>query len=283
VVQTFVDQGYPREKLVRHQYGYDPQDYYSDSSSAEDKNHGLTMLFAGDCAVRKGVHLALEAWLNSPAHRNGKFQIAGRFLPAYAEKLAPMLAHPSVEVLGFRNDVPELMRKSDLFVLPSIEEGSALVTSDARGSGCVLLVSEAAGAICKHMENALVHRVGDIARVSPDVRRHCPRGNPPRRGSPAAGVRGWLKVQSYTDPPENLLHNFNPSERLHRQFNELVDYTQMLVRRSPEQRVKFWSTADASSPERWKESTRFEVVIRDGAVVVEPVTVAARLIDTAVA
>jgi glycosyltransferase involved in cell wall biosynthesis len=169
VVQTFVDQGYPREKLVRHQYGYDPQDYYSDSSSAEDKNHGLTMLFAGDCAVRKGVHLALEAWLNSPAHRNGKFQIAGRFLPAYAEKLAPMLAHPSVEVLGFRNDVPELMRKSDLFVLPSIEEGSALVTSDARGSGCVLLVSEAAGAICKHMDNALVHRVGDVMTLTEHI------------------------------------------------------------------------------------------------------------------
>jgi ATP-dependent Clp protease ATP-binding subunit ClpA len=35
--------------------------------------------------------------------------------------------------------------------------------------------------------------------------------------------------------------------------------------------------------ERWKESARFEVVVRDGAVVVEPVTLAARLIDTAVA
>jgi ATP-dependent Clp protease ATP-binding subunit ClpA len=35
--------------------------------------------------------------------------------------------------------------------------------------------------------------------------------------------------------------------------------------------------------ERWKESTRFDVVVRDSAVVVEPVTVTARLIDTAVA
>jgi glycosyltransferase involved in cell wall biosynthesis len=50
--------------------------------------------------------------------------------------------------------------------LPSIEEGSALVTSEARGSGCVLLVSEAAGAICKHMENALVHPVGDVQQLT---------------------------------------------------------------------------------------------------------------------
>jgi len=35
--------------------------------------------------------------------------------------------------------------------------------------------------------------------------------------------------------------------------------------------------------ERWKEATRFEVVVRDGQLVVEAGTVAARLIDTAVA
>lgn len=65
------------------------------------------------------------------------------------------------------------------------------------------------------------------------------------------------KIRPSGNPAENLRRDFDPSGRLHRQFNELVDFTQMLVRRSPEQRVKFWSTADASSPERWKESTKF--------------------------
>jgi ATP-dependent Clp protease ATP-binding subunit ClpA len=35
--------------------------------------------------------------------------------------------------------------------------------------------------------------------------------------------------------------------------------------------------------ERWKESARFDVVVRDGELAVEPVSMAARLIDTAVA
>src|SRR5208283_2319371 len=122
--------------------------------------------FVGVCAVRKGVHYALDAWLKSPASKDGTFLIAGEFLPEYREKLASMLAHPSVLALGHRNDVPELMRKSDILVLPSIEEGSALVTSEARGSGCVLLVSEAAGAICRHKENALVHSVGDVVALT---------------------------------------------------------------------------------------------------------------------
>jgi glycosyltransferase involved in cell wall biosynthesis len=166
VLQTFLDQGFPRGRLMRHQYGYDEKAYYPDSNPAPQTKRGLTVLFAGDCAVRKGVHFALEAWLKSPAHNDGTFMIAGKFLPAYAEKLSGMLSHPSVQVLGFRNDIPDLMRKSDVFVLPSIEEGSALVTSEARGSGCVLLVSEATGAICKHMENALVHGVGDVETLT---------------------------------------------------------------------------------------------------------------------
>jgi glycosyltransferase involved in cell wall biosynthesis len=127
------------------------------------------MLFVGVCAVRKGLHYALEAWLASPASREGTFLIAGDFLPAYREKLAPMLAHPSIRVLGHRTDIPELMRSSHILVLPSIEEGFGLVCTEAMGSGCVPLVSEACTEICKHMENALVHKVGDVAALKSHI------------------------------------------------------------------------------------------------------------------
>lgn len=165
VVQTFLDQGYPRRKLTRHMYGFDEKAYYP-ATRRQDPNRGLTMLFVGVCAVRKGVHLALEAWLNSPASRNGTFLIAGEFLPAYAERLRPMLSHPSVKVLGHRNDIPELMRSSDILVLPSIEEGSALVVSEALGSGCVPLVSDAATGNCIHMESGFVHATGNVEALT---------------------------------------------------------------------------------------------------------------------
>ena len=45
--------------------------------------------------------------------------------------------------------------------------------------------------------------------------------------------------------------------RAHRQFRELVEYTQALVRKSPSARAAFWSKGDTSSPQRWKESTKF--------------------------
>jgi glycosyltransferase involved in cell wall biosynthesis len=168
VAKTFLDRGYPQAQLARHQYGFDGEAFHP-GREPRDRRRGLTMLFVGACAVRKGLHYALEAWLSSPASQDGTFLIAGEFLPDYQQKLASMLAHPSVKILGHRNDVAELMRNSDILVLPSIEEGSALVTSEARGSGCVLLVSDAAGAICRHMENALVHKARDVSALAEHI------------------------------------------------------------------------------------------------------------------
>ncbi len=164
VVKTFLDQGFPKEKLVRFFYGVDEKQFYPDLTRRVP-DRGITMIFVGVCAVRKGLHYALEAWLKSPASKDGTFSIAGDFLPAYKEKLAPLLAHPSIRVLGHRNDVPELMRQSDLFVLPTIEEGFGLVCTEAMASGCVPLVSDACTDLCVHMQNALVHRVGDSATL----------------------------------------------------------------------------------------------------------------------
>jgi glycosyltransferase involved in cell wall biosynthesis len=168
VKRTFVDAGYPAERLLRHQYGFDEK-AFTPSSRLSSPADGLRMLFVGGAAPRKGVHYALDAWLQSTAHLNGEFAIAGEFIPAYRDKLRSQLSHPSVRVLGHRTDVAELMRNSDILVLPTIEEGSALVTSEARGSGCVLLVSEAAGALCTHMENALIHKVGDVQELTSQI------------------------------------------------------------------------------------------------------------------
>jgi glycosyltransferase involved in cell wall biosynthesis len=69
-------------------------------------------------------------------------------------------------VLGHRDDVPELMRSSDVFVLPSLEEGFPLACVEAIASGCVPLVSDACSEACQHGETGLVHRVGDVDTLS---------------------------------------------------------------------------------------------------------------------
>ena len=168
VVQTFLDQGVPPEKMARNIYGVDEKVFHP-SPQARDAKRGLTMISVGVCAVRKGLHFALEAWLKSPASQSGTFLIAGEFLPAYRQKLSALLAHPSVKVLGHRQDVYELVRDSDVLVLPSIEEGFGLVCTEAMASGCVPLVSDACTDLCRHMENALVHHVGDVTALTQHI------------------------------------------------------------------------------------------------------------------
>lgn len=168
VVKTFEERGTPRKKLLRFINGVDETIFYPSTQSREP-NRKFTMLFVGVCAVRKGVHFALEAWLKSPASRDGEFLIVGDVLPGYADKLASQLAHPSVKVLGHVEDVPGLMRKADILVLPSIEEGFGRVVTEAMASGCVPLASEACTDACRHMETGLRHPVGDVETLARQI------------------------------------------------------------------------------------------------------------------
>jgi glycosyltransferase involved in cell wall biosynthesis len=164
VLQSFIDRGFPEQRLIRHGYGYDER-RFRPGEGERNGRQGLTVLFAGVCAVRKGLHFALDAWVRSSASIDGTLLIAGEFLPEYRDKLAGKLAHPSVRVLGHTNSVPELMREADLLLLPSIEEGSPLVAMEAIGSGCVPLVSEVCRGACRHGANALVHPTGDVGAL----------------------------------------------------------------------------------------------------------------------
>lgn len=161
VIETFRKYGY-KETLERHQYGYDPERFWLPDRMRQPTNLHLRVAYVGLCAPHKGLHVALDAWFRSGAAERGRFLICGRFEPAYREILAERLAHPSVEVLGFREDVGEVLRSCDALVLSAAAEGSALVGYEARGSGCVVLVSSSSGIPCTHGKDAFVHEVGDV-------------------------------------------------------------------------------------------------------------------------
>ena len=77
VVKTFVDRGFPRKKLLRFINGVSDKIFYP-ASEPPDPGRQFTMLFVGVCAVRKGVHFALEAWLKSPGFPERQIPDCGR-------------------------------------------------------------------------------------------------------------------------------------------------------------------------------------------------------------
>jgi dienelactone hydrolase len=66
-----------------------------------------------------------------------------------------------------------------------------------------------------------------------------------------------MAISRSTESLQDLRHSFDPNERLHRQLLQLVAHTQKLAQESPRRRAEFWSKADTSSPDRWRQSTKF--------------------------
>jgi len=168
--RTFLNRGHAPARLGLHQYGFDPARFPAPQAERNGRAPGLRAVFVGRCEPRKGLHYALQAWLASGAADRGTFTICGDFYPGYEDLLAEQLGHPSVCVKGFVPNVAALMRESDVLVLPTVEEGSALVTYEAQASGCVPVVSDAAGARCTHLEDGLVHDAGDITALTEHLR-----------------------------------------------------------------------------------------------------------------
>ncbi|MET0600897.1 MAG: glycosyltransferase family 4 protein [Baekduia sp.] len=170
VAGTFAERGFAPEVLLRHRYGYDPERF---SAAGRDDAGGrpFTVLFAGRGEPRKGLHVALEAWHGAGAgSAGGRFVIAGPIDAPYLEVLAPLLDDPSVEHLGPTGAMADVMRAADVLVLPSVEEGSALVTYEARATGCVLAVSDHAGAVAEHEVDALIHPAGSVTTLTEHLR-----------------------------------------------------------------------------------------------------------------
>ncbi|MBG6237110.1 glycosyltransferase involved in cell wall biosynthesis [Mycetocola sp. CAN_C7] len=166
VERSFLARGYEQNRLIRHQYGFDPANI---RVPVREANHPFTAVFVGRGVPRKGLHYALEAWLASRASATGRLLIYGAFDPDYRELLRASLAHPSVTVCGPTEKPGAAYAKADVLLLPSVEEGSALVTYEAQGAGVIPLVSSASGAVVEHGVNGLVHDPGDVATLTAHI------------------------------------------------------------------------------------------------------------------
>ncbi|MET1051585.1 MAG: glycosyltransferase family 4 protein [Mycetocola sp.] len=166
VAQSFLARGFEPHRLIRHQYGFDPATI---RIPVRQGSRPFTAVFVGRGVPRKGLHYALDAWLASRASASGRLLIYGEIDPDYSELLSGALAHPSVFVCGPTEKPNTAYAKADVLLLPSVEEGSALVTYEAQGAGVVPLVSSASGAVVDHGVNGLVHEPGDVAALTAHI------------------------------------------------------------------------------------------------------------------
>jgi starch synthase len=141
--RSFVEMGIPAEKVHTIPYGVRLEKFTPTSEPPAD---GFEALFVGGVGLRKGIPYLLEAFAQV-RHPNKRLRIVG----ALSREMAPVLAtlpQHHVEFLGLQSQqrVAELMSGSHLLVLPSIEEGLALVQGQSMACGCPVLATTNTGA-----------------------------------------------------------------------------------------------------------------------------------------
>ena len=141
--RTFVEMGLPAEKVHTIPYGVRLERF---SPTGEAPSDRFEVLFVGSVGLRKGVPYLLDAFarLRHPAKRL-------RIVGAVHEDIKAVLRtlpQEHVEFAGILDQagVRDAMSTSHVLVLPSIEEGLALVQGQALACGCPVLASTNTGA-----------------------------------------------------------------------------------------------------------------------------------------
>lgn len=139
VEASLLENGVPRSKFLDASYGWEPARLFGKRPLLEP-SAGVTAVFVGAICVRKGAHLLLEYWAQSGV--KGRLVLAGEMEPTIKEKCASLLARDDVIVLDYFKDVGALYQSADLFIFPSLEEGSPLVMYEACGAGLPVITTE---------------------------------------------------------------------------------------------------------------------------------------------
>jgi starch synthase len=140
--RSFVEEGVAAEKLRVIPYGVRLDSF---RPGGEPSAESFEVLFVGQVSLRKGVPYLLQAF-SELQHRRKRLRIVGPVFP----HMRPLLANlpmEHVEVIGAvsREELVRLFHSSHAMVLPSLEEGLALVQGEAMACGCPVIATPNTG------------------------------------------------------------------------------------------------------------------------------------------
>ena len=212
--RSFLTMGVPAEKLHTIPYGVRLESF---SKVADPSDESFDVLFAGSVSLRKGVPYLLEAF-RKVNHPKKRLRLAGG-VSADLKQVLERLPKENVEFLGPlpQSQLPLLMSRSHLLVLPSIEDGFGLVLSQALACGCPLLASTNTGGddlITDGVEGFIVP-IRSVDALTERMQRLADDRDLQRRMSEAALTRvknigGWTQ---YGDGWEKLLRQLTGKSR----------------------------------------------------------------------
>src|SRR5437660_678809 len=137
VRRSLIAAGIPAGKVLSTSYGWSPQ--RSGAPRRERAAKASVFLFVGTVCIRKGAHLLAEAWAQAAVP--GQLEFCGQLLPEIERVSRTHLARPDVRLRGQVTTISSAYAAADVFVFPTLEEGSPLVVMEAMAQGLPVLTS----------------------------------------------------------------------------------------------------------------------------------------------
>lgn len=145
VKEVLIEAGFPRDKIYLLPYGYDPRIFFP--LPAPPRNQVKKILFGGTVSIRKGWYYLKEIINNFTGDRQVQFIIAGRVAAEVKDDFNELIStHPDrVAYLGqlSQKKLAREMRRSDIFIFPSVLEGFGLTVLQALACGTPVIASRA--------------------------------------------------------------------------------------------------------------------------------------------
>lgn len=172
VKDTFANQGWERNNLEVAYLGVDDEFLrYISRATIEQKLNAIgstpTICFAGGLSKRKGGDLLIRS-LKQIRHLNWKFTIAGSVEPSIYAENRDFFSDSRVGALGWipRNKLAAIMSASNIFVFPSLAEGSARVVFEAMSAGCYIITTRNSGTIVSDGINGRIVTTGSVSELT---------------------------------------------------------------------------------------------------------------------
>ena len=143
VKKSFLGYGFPEQKLLKVPYGFHQMNH--STQQAKERKEAFTILYVGSISVRKGVKYLIEAY-QKLAISNKRLVITGPM--THPTGLATLPIDSNIIFTGILKgkELEEVYASADVFCLPSIEEGLALVLGEALSFGLPIIATENSGA-----------------------------------------------------------------------------------------------------------------------------------------
>ncbi len=163
---TFKQLGHDRVPIHAIYLGIDDAflTHVPERATASDE---LSLMFAGHFEKRKGAEILMDAC----GRLDGfpwRLEVAGPTSADLADRSQGFFGNPQVNYLGMlsRRDLASAMARADVFVFPSLSEGSARVVFEALACGCYVITTPNSGSIVEDGIHGAIVPPGDSVSLA---------------------------------------------------------------------------------------------------------------------